>query len=186
VVMTVCPRKDDMKNYEEITAALQDLDGRNGLPEEIFLAISTLTPIVNVDLLVRDDVGQILLSWRSDAYFGCGWHLPGGCIRFKETMEERLQKTAMEELHSQVFFEKFPLAVKDVVVNKEESVPRFREHHLAVLYDCRFPADYKIQNGKLEEQDAGYLKWFSKIPDNILEVHSCYQDIFKQLNLWKE
>ncbi|MDR2604028.1 MAG: hypothetical protein LBC55_01570, partial [Desulfovibrio sp.] len=59
---------------------------------------SSITPMLNVDLLVRDDAGRILLSWRDDALCGTGWHVPGGVVRFQETLAERVRKTALQEL----------------------------------------------------------------------------------------
>ena len=44
-----------MDGYEELYSCLKDIDARNGLPEEVFLMISTLMPIPNVDLLIQDD-----------------------------------------------------------------------------------------------------------------------------------
>ena len=59
-----------------------------GLPEDIFYLVGRLTPYINVDLLVKNDLGQTLLSWRDETSLknntGCGWHLPGGIIRFQE------------------------------------------------------------------------------------------------------
>ena len=101
-----------MKCYERLFNELQSIDARNGMPEEVFLAISTLMPIPNVDLLIRDESGRILLSWRDDMYFGKGWHIPGGCIRFKETMLERVKETAILELHTEVEINPIPLAVR--------------------------------------------------------------------------
>ena len=37
-----------------------------GLPEEIFLFVSRTTPLVNVDLLIKDENGRTLLSWRDE------------------------------------------------------------------------------------------------------------------------
>ena len=92
------------------------IDGREGLEEEIFIAVSTIIPIVNVDLLILDSQNHILLSWRDDVYFGKGWHLPGGCIRYKETMAQRIQKTAMNEIGTRVIAASEPIAVKDVII----------------------------------------------------------------------
>src|SRR5258705_8683005 len=54
------------------------------LPEELFLFISRITPLINVDLLIQDYGKGTLLTWRSDRFFGPGWHVPGGIIRHKE------------------------------------------------------------------------------------------------------
>ena len=81
------------------------LDPRGGLPEELFLFISRLVPMINVDLFISDDQGRVLLTWRDDAIFGAGWHIPGGMIRYKETAEDRIHATALEELGAEVAFE---------------------------------------------------------------------------------
>ena len=60
----------------------------NGLPEDIFLLISRLTPLINVDLLIKNEQNHTLLTWRDDGYYPPGWHVPGGIIRFKETIAE--------------------------------------------------------------------------------------------------
>ena len=63
---------------------LENVNPTEGLPEELFVFSSTLIPLVNVDLLVTNENGQLLLSWRDDIYHGKGWHLPGGCVRLRE------------------------------------------------------------------------------------------------------
>ena len=63
--------------------SLDGIHPEQGLGEELFLTVSSLVPIVNVDLLVYNDKGQFLLTKRDDPYCGRGWHVPGGCIRFK-------------------------------------------------------------------------------------------------------
>ena len=73
-------------------------DARHGLPQDVFLLISELTPLVNVDLLIHNSAGQTLLTWRADELYGPGWHIPGGIIRFKEKARDRISKVADEEL----------------------------------------------------------------------------------------
>ena len=72
---------------------------RNGLPEDLFLFVSSLTPLVNVDLLIRDDAGRMLLGWRHDAFYGPGWHVPGSFIptitpttRWQRSISKRFRK----------------------------------------------------------------------------------------------
>ena len=67
----------------------ENIDPAKGLGDELFLVVASLTPIVNVDILIVKE-GNILLSWRDDEQCGAGWHLPGGCVRLKETLEQKL------------------------------------------------------------------------------------------------
>ncbi|MDB4264988.1 hypothetical protein N9893_02880, partial [bacterium] len=69
-----------------------------GLPDEVFYFVSRTTPLVNVDLLIKDEDGRTLLAWRDDLYSGTGWHVPGGIVRFKETFESRVLKVAEIEI----------------------------------------------------------------------------------------
>ena len=41
-----------------------------GLPPDVFRFVSRITPLINVDLLVQDDQGRTLLTWRDDEWFG--------------------------------------------------------------------------------------------------------------------
>ena len=75
---------------------------KDGLPEEIFLFATEITPMVNVDLLIKDKDGRILLSWRNDRFYDKGWHVPGGILRLQETFEQRIQLTALEEIGCRV------------------------------------------------------------------------------------
>ncbi|HSV43361.1 MAG TPA: NUDIX hydrolase, partial [Candidatus Bathyarchaeia archaeon] len=49
-------------------------DSREGLPQDIFFFASRITPMVNVDLLIKDNRNRMLLAWRDDEFAGTGWH----------------------------------------------------------------------------------------------------------------
>lgn len=147
-----------------------------GLPEEIFLFASEITPMVNVDLLVRDDKGRILLAWRNDNWYGSGWHVPGGIIRVKETYDDRIQRCAMKELHSKVTYAKDPLEIMPIIEREFKE----RAHFFSFIYDCRLPQDYIIDNGNLTEHDTGFLKWHNRFPDEMLRCHEFYRKYFKE------
>src|ERR1035438_77144 len=51
-----------------------------------------------------------LLTWRQDATFGAGWHVPGGIISYKEAAGERIRATARRELGTEVAFDPEPVA----------------------------------------------------------------------------
>ena len=83
-----------MKLNEAIEILKNEIENPNiGLPEDIFYFLSTIIPMINVDLLIKNEKNQILLSWRDDKYCNTGWHIPGSIIRFKESITERVIKT---------------------------------------------------------------------------------------------
>jgi colanic acid biosynthesis protein WcaH len=150
-------------------------DKRNGLPDDIFYFISRTTPLVNVDLLIKDKMGRILLSYRNDEYCGKGWHIIGGIVRFKETLFQRIQNTAINELGSIVAFEPKPVAILENIIENREN----RAHHISFLYNCTVPENYVINNGSKRETDAGFLKWHKKFPDNIISCQISYKQYFE-------
>ena len=146
----------------------------NGLPLDLFEFSTTLLPFVNVDLLIQNSQGQILLSWRDDNHYGTGWQIPGGIIRMMETIDERIQKTAIDEIGSTVSYDVNPIVVHENIMREYRKGIRNqleRAHNISLLYSCRVLDDYMIDNGVKVEKDEGYLRWFDRFPDNLLECH---------------
>ena len=187
-------------NNMEAYIEQNDISPQEGLPQEVFLEVSSITPIPNVDLLLLNDKGKILLSWRDDIYYGKGWHLPGGCIRFKEKMLDRVHKTALKELGCDVLVDEEPIAIRDVIIDYKRSTlddQNVRAHNVAVMFKCTLPhgcvigEDYNEQiasaaGDSAEVHQSGELKWFSRIPKDILPVHSVYNDVFTKYGLMNE
>lgn len=156
-----------------------------GLPENVFLMISALVPVANVDLLILNAQGEVLLSRRNDSFYDQGWSLVGGCIRYGETFEERIHKTALKEIGEDVKIVFPELAIRNVIRGKQENLKywRMRGHHIAILFECYLCGDIDIamQNRKADED--GYLRWFKKMPEDLLKLHHVYDDVFKRYNL---
>lgn len=164
------------------------LDVAKGLPEELFWLVSSWTPIVNVDLLIVNNSGQILLARRNDDFHPDCWHIPGGCIRFGETMLHRVHETAQKELGCDVIVRESPIAVRDAIrppiLNRE--YPDERRHFVSILYECRLPEGEVILNRNLTEEDPGYLKWFDRLPKGFVEIQHIYDDILTPWNKKEE
>jgi colanic acid biosynthesis protein WcaH len=142
-----------------------------GLPDDIFYYISGNTPLVNVDLLIKDERGRTLLAWRNDKYNGPGWHVPGGIVRFKETLESRVAKVAEIEIGTIVRFDPSPVAFHQSI-NQEQDI---RGHFISFLYNCFVPGWFTPPNEGLSPSDAGYLVWHDKCPKNLLPVQEVYR-----------
>jgi len=142
-----------------------------GLPDEVFYYISSMTPLINVDLLIKDENGRILLAWRDDIYSGTGWHIPGGIIRFKETIEERIEQVALREVGKAVRYDPVPLTVKQVIHHNREK----RAHFISLLYNCQLEGSYVPDNGELTFSDPGYLMWHDDEPSQFLSCHNMYR-----------
>jgi colanic acid biosynthesis protein WcaH len=158
---------------EKALAVLESwaLDPTAGLPYELFLFVSRLVPMINVDLLISDDRGRVLLTWRDDEIFGAGWHVPGGMIRYKETAEERIRATALDELGAEVAFEGTPFLEQTIDLER-----RLRGHLVSLVYRCRLtsPLNEAIRfNGG--EPVRGQWAWHARWPVNIIAAHGPYR-----------
>ncbi len=141
-----------------------------GLPDEVFYYISRIAPLVNVDLLIKDENGRTLLSWRDDQYCGTGWHIPGGIVRFKETFEERIKKVAETEIGVDIKFDPAPIAVNELIIPERD----IRSHFVSILYKCFLPSTFIPENKGLSHKDAGYLRWLDSCPGNLIKFHERY------------
>lgn len=163
-----------MSEIKKIIASLEPLLGnpKKGLPEEAFLFVSRITPIINVDLLIKDKKGRTLLTWRDDDYHRPGWHIPGGVIRYKETISQRIKAVALSELGTHVRFKKEPLAVNEVIISTRGN----RGHFISILYQCTLlgPPDenLRFRGGRPR---PGQWAWHKRCPENIISVHKMYQ-----------
>ncbi len=164
----------------DLRPALQTLesaidDPRKGLPEEIFLFLSRITPLPNVDLLIQDEQGRTLLTWRDDEFYGAGWHVPGGIIRFKERAADRIHAVAQGELGTQVRFEPTPLGVFEGISDRET-----RGHFLSILYRCRLlsPPEEGRRAASPDKAQSGEWMWHNSAPANLLPDQEMYLPYF--------
>ena len=159
-------------NTEEAIAYLESQisDPKVGLPLGIFGFVTRVTPMVNVDLLIKDEYGRTLLSWRNDDFSGTGWHIPGGIVHYKEKLEDRIAEVAKHEIGTNVQFDKTPIAVNQIFVPHKT-----RGHFLSLLYRCFTHGNFRPSNCGLTETDPGYLKWHDFCPNNLIEVHEIYR-----------
>lgn len=142
-----------------------------GLPDPVFYCISRMTPLINVDLLIKDENGRILLAWRDDRFAGTGWHVPGGIIRFRETMVERLRKVMQLEIGTEVAFDPEPVAIHEIIADHT----RDRGHFISLLFNCRLSSSFAPANSGLEPTSPGFLQWHDACPDNLLPLQGVYR-----------
>jgi ADP-ribose pyrophosphatase YjhB (NUDIX family) len=146
---------------------------RAGLTKPVFLFVSQLTPMVNVDLLIKNEAKQTLLTWREDEFYGPGWHIPGGVIRFKELAATRIQQVAQAELGVSVQAERNPLCVNEVMAPNRD----VRGHFISMLYRCTLtsPLDMTQATKLGQPPKNGDWQWHDTCPHNIIPQHEMYR-----------
>lgn len=144
------------------------------LPENEFLYISSRTPLINADMLILDENGDVILSWRDDEYCGIGWHIPGGIIRHGETMRERLETTAEREIGLIPEFEDSPCKITEIFLEQE-----YRNHFISHLFRgrCSRTAVKTVE----QPVNPGDLRWFDHYPkEGIVYSQAPYEEYLKE------
>jgi colanic acid biosynthesis protein WcaH len=145
---------------------------QQGLPDDVFQFLTRITPMINVDLLIKDDAGRVLFTWREDALHAPGWHIPGGIIRFKETAAARIAAVAADELGTTVAFEDQPIAFNQIIIPGRDT----RGHFISLLYDCTLRSELdeslRFHGG---EPEPGQWAWHRGCPSQLLNVHEIYR-----------
>lgn len=141
------------------------------LSEEVFLFISRVTPLVNVDLLIQDSTRRTLLTWRSDQFYGLGWHVLGGIIRYKETAADRIRTVAEQELGATVEFNPVPILVQESIFPEW----RDRGHFISLLYLCRLTSDLDESHRYWPESPLpDQWLWHERCPENLIKEQRAY------------
>lgn len=149
-------------------------DPSKGLPEEVFRFASSIVPMINVDLLIKNEKGETLLTWREDEFYPSGWHIPGGIIRYKETASERIMAVASNELGVSVFHSDTPLAISELIM-KEPSW-RVRGHFISFLYDCKLLGEPSVsRTDKGVAPKPGEWDWHGNCPENLYAAQEIYR-----------
>lgn len=180
------------ESIEQLKAEMrrERIEPERGLGQELFLFASTMMPVVNVDLLVVNERGEFLLSWRDDSHCGRGWHIPGGCVRLNETLAQRVEKTARNELGITVEHDSTPAWVFEIFSNEPRdniADQRERSHFISLVFACR-PKEPVKTGGEAEAPRPGELRWFSQLPPDLLAVQDCYREHWADLQniIWRK
>lgn len=163
----------------------EHINPENGLGTDLFLMVSSMTPIVNIDMFITNAAGRVLLGWRDDRHCGQGWHIPGGCVRFKETLDRRIHLTALNELGSDVHYDPRPLLVRENIATDDMTVlenHNERAHFISLLYQCSLDDETLLKNCDGATL-VGHLKWFDKLPENFIDIQYYYRPF---LTTWFE
>jgi ADP-ribose pyrophosphatase YjhB (NUDIX family) len=156
------------------------MNQREGLPQHLFDYVSSVTPLLNVDVIVIDRNSNFMLTWRDDGIYGPGWHVPGGIIRFKESIISRINQVCAHEIGINSIVDIRPVDINQIMNPTRD----LRGHFLSILFLARvsFVAN-NIANHAILGIENGERSWFSKPPDIILPQHRRYLPVLSNLNI---
>ncbi len=144
--------------------------------DEKFLSILEATPLVSIDLLVRDGAGRVLLGKRLNRPAQGFWFVPGGRILKGERVADALVRIAKAELsvapRASVLFGAFDHFYPDNFLGK----PGVCTHYVVLAYQC------VLQDATAIKPDSQHLElqWWQV--DDLLaspEVHDNTKAYFR-------
>lgn len=156
-----------MEISESVINEIRNLsDGTGTLSYDLFLFFCRFKPNLCIEIIIQDPDKGTLLTWREDEVFGSGWHIPGGVIRYKETLEDRLKATAESELNANLLTYEY-VETRELILDSVKE----RQHEVVMIYRCTIDSDTALDSKK--------MKWFKEMPVDIIEVHKGYGDYFE-------
>lgn len=134
------------------------------LPQHLFNYVSSITPLISVELIITCPSNLVLLSWRDDCLYGPGWHLPGGIIRHKESLIHRIRCVASQECSIEAFDSCTFLQVNQIMNPNRD----LRGHFLSLVFCLSIDYIPRTDQGVLRN---GSLRLFPSAPTNLIEQH---------------
>lgn len=135
------------------------------LPDETFKSIIQHTPLISIDLIVRNKQGHVLLGKRVNAPAKGYWFVPGGRVRKNETLDDAFVRLVREELGIESgvtradakFLGVFEHFYDDNVFND-----KFETHYIVLAYELNVKR-MEINEIYSQHQDYIYLNTNEKI-----------------------
>ena len=135
----------------------QEFDPTIGLPETLFEFATRITPMVNIDLFVRNYKKEILLTWRGGNYYSPGWHIPGGIVRLRESLYDRIELVALKELGAKISYKTNPILINEIIRFPERIN---RTHFISFLFETELstPLENSLKFNHAKPEN-GQWKW---------------------------
>lgn len=131
------------------------------LSDADFDFIYARVPRACVDIVIETDQGLVLIKREDPPDIGV-WHLPGGGVRFQETVEEAAKRIAQRELGVEI--ELGQVIGFDEYLHEQKRLGE--AHSIAMMVKA------KIVEGSLDELiKSGQVAIFKDLPENIMKPH---------------
>ena len=140
------------------------------LPINTFKTVVESTPLVSIDLIVRNSNNQILLGKRVNRPAQNNWFVPGGRILKDESFDTAFERLIKVELSLQNTDANF-LGVYQHFYEDNFSEGEFTTHYVVLAYEIKFDGDL---SSLPDEQHNDYL-WFEEselLSDDKVHKHS--------------
>jgi len=127
------------------------------LPLDIFKTIIASTPLISIDLIVRNDRNQVLLGKRINRPAQGFWFVPGGRVLKDESLESAFKRLLKSELNIAVYNSKFKGVYQHFYDDNFSGID-FTTHYVVLAYEIECCQELTLFP---QNQHSAY-KWFSE------------------------
>ncbi len=127
------------------------------LNDSDFLRIVDGTPLVSIDLILRNERGQILLGRRTNRPAQGLWFVPGGRIRKNERVAEALLRISKRELGVEIPQAKLLGVFDHLYPDNFLGAPEVSTHYVVLGMEAAWPAGAAVQADDQHDQ----FKWWT-------------------------
>jgi len=142
------------------------------LSPDVFKTVVKSTPLVSIDLVIEDSLGNILLGKRINRPAQDNWFVPGGRILKDEPFETAFKRLIKEELGLSNVNGNF-IGIYQHFYADNFSEDDFSTHYIVLAY--RIMIDLDVGGDFLPFDQHSKYKWFSQqelIDDESVHKHS--------------
>lgn len=115
------------------------------LDDKTFERLFKLCPRVTVEIFLVNTKKQVLLVKRTIEPEKGLWHFPGGYTRLNETIEDAIDRKALEEIGVSVMVERL-FNVYEYIKNRGR-LKHSKGHLIAIAYLCKQSNENTVKNG---------------------------------------
>ena len=136
------------------------------LPQTDYDFIFNRVPRMCVDMVIKGEGGAILMTRRNIEPYKNLWHLPGGCIRFKETIAEAATRIAQKELGVHIKVLKTLGVVETMNDDLSPEIPR---HSVSVVVEVQI-----VSGSPRVTAESSEVDYFTELPSAIHPYHALF------------
>ena len=127
------------------------------LPLATFKTVIASTPLISIDLVVKNSAGQVLLGKRTNRPAQNFWFVPGGRVLKDESLDVAFNRIIKAELSSDKHKANF-LGVYQHFYDDNATEDDFSTHYIVLAYELLFNESIS----KLPTEQHNEYRWFNK------------------------
>ena len=123
---------------------------------EQFLRIVEATPLVSIDLVIRNESGEVLLGQRLNRPAKGSWFVPGGRIRKNERVKEALARISQRELGIVIADVKLIGVFDHLYEDNFLGAPGVNTHYVVIGFAAQLPRNASVT----PDDQHSELRWW--------------------------